>query len=142
MFQFDLSSILGLVAVAMCWVLAVVLFRTGTRGSVARKLALLLAVEGFTLVTTGIVTNLIADEILDNWAFGPTYWQLAFFTHTLGDCAMLAIYPGFLAASLNTKLTRPFAGKRMQMFVYGVAVVLYFTALFTPFEIGGTLLYA
>ena len=49
--QWQLVGILGLVAIAACWALAVVLYRVGTAGSVARKLSLLLVVEGFTLTT-------------------------------------------------------------------------------------------
>ncbi len=49
MFHADPRGILALVAIAMCWALAVVLFRVGTPGSVARKLALLLVIEGVTL---------------------------------------------------------------------------------------------
>ena len=45
----QIYGILALVAVAMCWSLAVVLYRVGTAGSVARKLALLLVIEGVTL---------------------------------------------------------------------------------------------
>ena len=142
MFHYDLSSVLGLVAVAMCWALSVVLFRVGTPGSVARKLALLLAVEGFTLVSTGIVTNLIDPAITADWPHDSGWMLASFIIHTLGDCAMLALYPGFLAAALNTKLTRPFAGKRMRMFVLGVSVVLFLAVQFSPLEIGATLLYA
>lgn len=49
MFQADPWGILALVAVAMCWALAITLFRVGTPGSTARKLALLLFIEGITL---------------------------------------------------------------------------------------------
>ncbi len=51
--KWQLVGILGLVAIAACWGLAVVLYRVGTAGSVARKLALLLAIEGVTLLTAG-----------------------------------------------------------------------------------------
>jgi hypothetical protein len=53
MLQAQLIGILGLVAIAACWGLAVVLYRVGTAGSVARMLSLLLVVEGLTLVTAG-----------------------------------------------------------------------------------------
>ena len=46
---------LGIVAAVMCCGLAVVLYRVGTAGSVARKLALLLLVEGVTLASTGFI---------------------------------------------------------------------------------------
>ena len=48
-----LIGILGLVAIAACCVLAVVLYRVSTTGSTARKLAVLLIIEGFVLVTAG-----------------------------------------------------------------------------------------
>lgn len=44
-------GVLGLVAIAACWGLAVVLYRVGPPGSMARKLALLLVVEGVALFT-------------------------------------------------------------------------------------------
>ena len=53
MLRADPQGILALAAVAMCWSLAVVLFRAGARGSVARQLALLLAVEGVAVVSCG-----------------------------------------------------------------------------------------
>ncbi len=51
--KWQLVGILGLVAIAACWGLAVVLYRVGTAGSVARKLALLLVIEGVTLLSAG-----------------------------------------------------------------------------------------
>ena len=51
MLQVQLIGILSLVAIAACWSLAVVLYRVGTAGSVARKLAVLMVVEGFVLAT-------------------------------------------------------------------------------------------
>ncbi len=50
--QSTLMGMFGLVAVAMCWALLVVLYRVAATGRVARKLVLLLAVEGVTLVCT------------------------------------------------------------------------------------------
>ncbi len=44
MLQASAMGIMGLFAVAMCWALAVVLYRVGESGNVARKLALLLVV--------------------------------------------------------------------------------------------------
>ncbi len=54
---------------------------------------------------------------------------------------MLALYPPFLAAALQTKLTRPFADKRVRIGLGVVAVVFVFAVLFSPLEIGATLLY-
>ncbi len=53
MYNTVLIGILGLLAIAACWGLAVVLFRVGPRGSTARLLAWLLVIEGITLVTAG-----------------------------------------------------------------------------------------
>ncbi|MEP7043487.1 MAG: hypothetical protein ABI843_10520 [Dokdonella sp.] len=55
MLHADPQAILALTAVAMCWSFAVVLLRASARGSVARKLALLLVVEGVALATTGSI---------------------------------------------------------------------------------------
>ena len=53
------AGTVGLVATAFCWAFAVVLFRVGTRGSVTRKLALLLIVEGITLVSSGYIDKAV-----------------------------------------------------------------------------------
>jgi hypothetical protein len=55
---------------------------------------------------------------------------------------MLALYPPFLAAALNTKLTRPFAAKRMRIGLAVASVALFFAVILSPMEIGLTLLYA
>jgi hypothetical protein len=68
---------------------------------------------------------------------GPVTFAL----HTLGDCAMLALYPIFLAPALQTRLTRPFADKRVQLAVYGIAAALFFAVMFSPMEVGAALLY-
>jgi hypothetical protein len=141
MFQFDLSSFLGLVAVAMCFALAVVLYRTGTPGSVARKLALLLAIEGITLGSSGLVIGFLDPAITADWNIDSGWLQVTFIIHTLGDSLMLAFYPAFLAAALHTKLTRPFASKHMQMVFFGLAMALFLAVQFSPLELGATLLY-
>ena len=107
-------GLLALFATAMCWVLAVVLYRVGTVGSVARKLAILLVVEGLTLISTGYIDLMLGATIQDN-SWYPTWARVEGWVHTFGDCAMLALYPPFLAAALQTRMTRPFAGKRVQM---------------------------
>ncbi len=71
----------------------------------------------------------------------PRWMQIWFVIHTLGDCAMLALYPPFLAAALQTKLTRPFAGKRMRMGLAVVAVALFFAVRLSPLDVGAALLY-
>jgi hypothetical protein len=140
MFQFHPVGILALVAVAMCWSLAVVLYRTSAAGSVARKLALLLVVEGVTLISTGFV-DLFFSEKLRAHPFYAGWMQFEVIIHTLGDCAMLALYPPFLAAALRTKLTQPFARKRVRMAVNGVSAALFFAVFMTPMWLGATLLY-
>jgi hypothetical protein len=54
---------------------------------------------------------------------------------------MLAFYPPFLAAALQTKLTRPFANKRVQIAIAGAAGLLFFMVFLTPLTFGATLLY-
>lgn len=142
MFQYNLSPILGLVAILMCWALAVVLFRVGTAGSVTRKLALLLLVEGFVLGSSTIVEDLLSPAIRANLSYDSGWLRMLFITHTFADCLMLALYPGFLAAALHTKLTRPFAGKRMRILVYAVSAMLFITVQISPLDVGATLLYA
>ncbi len=72
MFQADTVAILGLIASAMCFALAVVLYRVGTSGSVARQLALLLVVEGVTLGSTGFIDTLLAPAVLAHSLY-PTW---------------------------------------------------------------------
>ena len=133
-------AILGLIASAMCIALAVVLYRVGTSGSVARQLALLLVVEGVTLASTGFIDTMLSPTILAHSAYS-TWNQVEQYVHTFGDCAMLALYPPFLAAALQTKLTRPFAGKQMRIGLAGASLALFFAVLMTPLEFGATLLY-
>lgn len=116
----DWSTIVGLVAVVLCWALSVVLFRVGSTGSGARKLAVLLVVEGFALITNTVFVYL--SEV--GWTMEDLAMQAGFFIHTLADCLMLALYPPFLAAAINTKLTRPFASKWLRMLLVGIAVLL------------------
>jgi hypothetical protein len=130
----------GLVAVAMCWALAMVLYRVGATGSVARKLAVLLFVEGVTLVSSGcIVLMMTPTALASSWY--PGYFRAEFIVHTLGDCAMLALYPPFLAVALHTKVTRPFGRKRMRVGLAAVAVGFFFAIQLSPLEVGATLLY-
>jgi len=117
-------GVLGLVAVAACWGLAVVLFRVGASGTVARKLAWLLVIEGITLLTGGFLWFVLAgDQISEQWYNDnvPLAFQIgSFIIHHLGDAGMIALYPAFLAAALRTPLTRPFARKNVRI---GIAIV-------------------
>ena len=140
MFQADPWGILTLVAVAMCWALAITLFRVGVPGSTARKLALLLFVEGVTLGFSGASYSLFVS-INDTFSQYPLLETIEKFVHTLGDCALLALYPAFLAGALQTRLTRPFANKRVQLGLAGYAAMLFFAVMYAPFTVGFTLLY-
>jgi hypothetical protein len=136
-----LIGILGLVAIAACWALAVVLFRVSTTGSVARKLSVLLVVEGFVLATAEFPE--FAFAIPDN--FYDSHQMLLWFldlAHHLCDVAMLSLYPPFLALALNTKLTRPFANKRVCIGLAIGSMVLVLGTVFFPSRIGTTLLYS
>jgi len=144
MYNPTLVGWLGLVAIAACWALAIVLYRVGPAGSMARKLALLLAVEGFTLVTAGF------PDFAFGWGGGSSEANMALdiaisISHFLGDGAILALYPAFLAAALQTPSTRAFAGKGMRigMWVFAMGVV-FFAVLSRGFwnsSIGTTVLY-
>lgn len=140
MLQFDALGFLGLVAVLMCWSLAAVLFRVQSPGGVARRIATLLVVEGVTLVSTGYVDMFLTESIRAQSAY-PTWLFTEEIVHTLGDCAMLALYPPFLAMALQTKLTRPFARKPIQISLAIGSFALAFAVMLSPLEIGATLLY-
>lgn len=117
MFNPVLIGVIGLTAIAACWSLSVVLYRVGPPGSAARKLSVLLIIEGFVLITAGFPeysTGLPAEH----WqAFYSTHtWlgTLSGYTHHISDALMIALYPAFLALTLDTRLTRPFANPRIQ----------------------------
>jgi len=118
-------GLLGLAAVALCWSLAVVLFRVGPAGGVARKLAVLLVVEGVALVTAGFPEFVLG--LSEDWWFEyMTFGLLAGLAHFLGDAGMVALYPPFLAAALGTALVRPFgrAAVRIPIAVVAVATAI------------------
>lgn len=140
MFQVSATGFLALFAVAICWSFAVVLYRISIASSVARKLALLLIVEGVTLISTGYIDLFFTPAVTaSSWYLG--WYQAEQLVHTLGDCAMLALYPPFLAVALQTKLTRPFLGKRMRVAIAVASVVLFLAVQLTPLKFGATLLY-
>lgn len=140
MFQADPYGFLALTAFVMCIALAVVLFRVSTSGSVGRKLSLLLVVEGVTMMSTGYI-DLFLTEAVKAHPFYPAWFRAEEFVHTFGDCAMLALYPPFLAASLQTSLTRPFANKRIRMALWIAASILFVSVFTTPLKVGANLLY-
>lgn len=140
MFQFSPYGIFGLATVAVCWAFAVVLYRVGAPGSTARKLSVLLVIEGFILVTAGYIDMLFSPAaIASNWY--PNWGQLTHIVHEISDCAMLALYPPFLAAALQTKLTRPFADKRMRIGLAAAAVALFVFLRLGPMATGHAVLY-
>jgi len=140
MFQVTPWGIFGLASVAICWALALVLLRVSMPGSVARKLALLLTVEGFALLTTGIYLNFLSPEVAARVS-ESVFGDISFHAHTLFDCILLALYPPFLAASLQTKLTRPFSTRGARWGLGAFAAGLFIVVFFAPYQVGMTLLY-
>ena len=140
MIQFNAVAVLALVAVTMCWSLAVVLYRVGTAGSVARKLALLLLVEGVTLISTGYIDSMLAPEIVasDFYASWVLFEGVA---HTVGDGLMLVLYPPFLAAALRVDMTRPFESKTAMAGLIAVATASSLLVYFAPIPYGPVPLY-
>jgi len=130
MFHADPLGILALIAIAMCWSLSVVLFRVGERGSVARKLAWVLVVEGVALVSCGLIEYLftVPDEFYQR---NPRLAIAEVMVHALGDCGMLVLYPPFLAAALKTRWTRAFADKGVRVGTV-LCVALLYAALCWP----------
>jgi len=141
MSQIFLVGILGLVAIAACWSLALVLFRVSTGGSVARKLAVLLVIEGFVLVTAGFpeMTLNLPDSIYEQL---PILDFVLGLVHHLGDAAMIALYPPFLALALNTNLTRPFLSSKVRMGLAIGAATIGLVVVFNTSRIPLTLLYS
>jgi len=140
MIQLNSVSVLALVAVAMCWSLAVVLYRVGTTGSVARKLALLLLVEGITLLSTGYIDSMLAPELIET-DFYPSWVLFEGIVHTVGDGLMLVLYPPFLAAALGIELTRPFESKSALAGLTAIATISILMVYFVPLPYGPVPLY-
>ena len=121
------------------------LYRVGSPGTVARKLFILLVVEGFVLVTAGFPEFASGLE----WSFWNSFYEshptLGFFSgliHHLSDVVMLSLYPPFLALALDTKLTRPFADKRVRIGLVIGSFVLVLPVIISPSPINITLLYS
>jgi len=140
MLQFSSIGTLAFVASAMCWGLAIVLYRVSAAGSVARQLSLLLVVEGVTLISTGYI-DLFLTEAARAASWYPTFYRIEEIVHTVGDCLMLALYPPFLAAALRTKLTAPFGSRRAKIVLLVLAAILAAIVLWGSLKIGGTFLY-
>ncbi len=140
MLQFSWTGSLAVLALAMCWSLAIALFRLGHPGSVPRQLSLLLVVEGVTMFSTGYLDLFFTEAALGHRLY-PVFFRVEEIVHTLGDCAMLALYPSFLAAALRTRLTRPFSGRRVRSALALYAAALFALVAWGPLKLGGTLLY-
>lgn len=115
----DIRGILTLLSVLLCWALAVWLFRISERGSTARLLSALLFFEGFTLGTSTAFLYIFSAG-LEMYTLYPWIDPLQQVLHYFGDCAMIALYPAFLAQALNTRLVRPFGrrGARIALLCY------------------------
>ncbi|MCJ7451661.1 MAG: hypothetical protein MUO39_04185 [Steroidobacteraceae bacterium] len=140
MFQADSRGILALVAFAMCWALAILLYRLGAPGSNARKLALLLVIEGVTMISAGYIDLMLSPAVQAHPMYA-TWFRWEFIVHTMGDCAMLALYPPFLASALSTPITRPLADPRIRWGLATIATVLFFATLTTQMKYGASALY-
>jgi len=140
MLQFSAIGMLALVALAFCWSLAVVLYQVGRPGSVARKLSLLLFVEGITLISTGYLDLFLVASVRDQQWYA-TFYRVEEIVHTLGDCAMLVLYPVFLAEALQTPLARSIASVTARRITLLGSIVVGGFVLWGPLKLGGTLLY-
>jgi hypothetical protein len=134
------TGIIGVVAIAACLALAVALYRVTIVSPTARMLGFLLLIEAVTLGSAGYIEMVLglSENFYDQH---PLLDQIGFAIHTLGDCAFVAFYPPFLAAALQTKLTRPFAGKRMRIGLAVASIVMFFAVNLSPMEVGATVLY-
>jgi hypothetical protein len=140
MLQFSGIGAFALVAMVLCWSLAFMLFRVGKTGSVARRLSLLLLVEGATLISTGYLDLFLSDTATAS-SWYPLFYRIEVFVHTAGDCLMLALYPPFLAAAIRTRFTAPFASPSAAKALLVMAALLCAVALSGPLKFGGTILY-
>jgi hypothetical protein len=141
MFQVHPLGMVALTTVLLCWCLSVLLFRTGLPGSVGRRLAVLLLLEGMTLgsSTSGMGYWFVSlDATLSQH---PWLNRLLTVVHFSGDSAMLALYPPFLAMALQTRLTRPFGNLQVQAVLAVAAATLCALAIFAPPRFGEAILY-
>ncbi len=87
-----------------------------------------MVIEGFVLATAGFpeFASGLGDSFWNSfYERHPIYGIISFISHHMGDAAMLAIYPPFFALALQTKLTRPFARKRIRIAVAVTSVALF-----------------
>jgi hypothetical protein len=111
-----------------------------TADSVARKLAILLVIEGFVLISAGFPQ--MTFEVVDSFTNShPWSYFIGGFVHHMSDAAMIALYPLFLAFALNTNITRPFAEKRVRIGLAIGATLLGLLVVFIGSRIIVTLFY-
>ena len=134
------TGIMGVVAIAACLALAVVLYRVTSISGTARMLGFLLIIEAVTLGTAGYIETVlgVTEALFEQ---NSLWLKISFAIHTFGDCAFVAFYPPFLAAALQTKLTRPFGRKRMRIGLAVASVVMFLAVNLSPMEMGATVLY-
>jgi hypothetical protein len=140
MLQLDALGVLGVLAVLTCWSLAAMLFRVASANAVTRMLAYLLVVEGITLASNGYVDMLLTSAVRAQPGYA-SWLRFEEVVHTLGDCAMLALYPPFLGMALKTNLTRRFADRPVRLGLAAAAAVLFVAVFTTPLQVGATALY-
>jgi len=116
-------TVLAIAAVLIAFAFSIWLWRIGGRGSTARQLSVLLAVEGFTLATSGAVLLPYLIPYLVPYISDPRMPQAA--AHFAFDVALLALYPPFLAHALRTRWTLPFAKMSVRIALVIVAVAIY-----------------
>lgn len=140
MFTADPKGILMLITVALSWGLAFVLFRVSSPDSAARKLSFLLVLEGLVLFTSSAIDWLLVSKH-DFFELYPSFQITKFVVHHMADMVMLALYPPFLALALQTKLTQPFATRKVRIGLWFVAAFILILAFTTPPQLGLTVLY-
>ncbi len=88
-----------------------------------------LVIEGVTLIPAGCIDLMLSPEVRAH-ALYATWFRWEFIVHTMGDCAMLALYPPFLATALSTPLTRSLSDPRVRwgLATVAAALVVFFMA--------------
>jgi hypothetical protein len=112
-------TVIAIAAVLITFAFSIWLWWIGTRGSTARQLSVLLAVEGFTLASSSTVLD---PYLSPHVSFVPLVARL--WVHHTFDVALIALYPPFLANALRTRWTLPFAKKPVQIVLALIAVAL------------------
>jgi hypothetical protein len=124
--DFDPRNLVAWLAVAVCLAFALVLRRTGERGSSARKLALLLVVEAGTLATSGAVGfGIDTARLFDATGEPKLEFRLTTFLHHACDAALIALYLPFLASALTTPLARKLGTPAVRLALAGIAIAEY-----------------